>query len=135
MDAVNIEHRLRHMYRILPKSNPQSMLREVETGKVWNCKTWGCLIKNKSAKVHTVAIKAYYDQPGNLLANGALVKLAGFTPFSVGKILIITIFKLRSYQLINTLGQLLIALSLIISFAIRLEVSFLKNSSCHFGNI
>lgn len=64
--------------------------------------------KNKSTIVHTVAIKAYYDQPGNLLANRALVKLAGFTPFSVGKILIIIIFKLSSYQLINTLGQLLL---------------------------
>lgn len=94
------------MYHILPKSNPQSMLREVETGKVWNCKTWGCLIKKTNLQKFTVAIKAYYDQPGNLLANGTLVKLAGFTPFSVSKILIIIIFKLSSYQLINTLGQL-----------------------------
>ena len=64
--------------------------------------------KKTNLQKFTVTIKAYYDQPGNLLANGALVKLAGFTPFSVGKILIIIIFKLSSYQVINTLGQLLL---------------------------
>lgn len=112
------------MYRILPKSNPQSMLREVETGKVWNCKTWGCLIKNKSTKVQTVAIKAYYDQPGNLLANGALVKLAGFTPFSIGKNSDYHNIKIKFIPTDQYSWSVIIALSLIISFAIRLEVSF-----------